>query len=134
MPWAVAAAVVTAASTVYTGRKQRKEQRRAQRIENKRRKLEARRQAQSMISEGLIQRADVVQSGANQGVSGASTVLGAAGSIQSQVSGALAFAEQNNQYITAANQRLARAAEWRQLGQDIQAVNQAFQSSQGSTG
>lgn len=129
MPFAVAAAAVTAAATIYTSNRQRKEQRRAQRIENKRRRAAARRDAQQAIGESLIQRADVVQAGANQGVSGASTLLGAVGSIQSQTASGLAFAEQNNQYITAANQRMARASEWAALGQDIRAVNSAIQSS-----
>lgn len=123
MPWAVAAAV---AVTAYTGERARQDQKRASRIENNRRRAQSRREAQQKIGEAFFQRQDVVQGAANQGVLGASTVQGATGSIVSQMGSGLAFAEQNNQFITAANQRLAQAQQWTSLGNNVSSAIMAF--------
>lgn len=128
MPFTVAAAVVGAAATIYTGNKARGEQRRARSIENRRRRNEARREALLSAEDALIQRQGIVQAGENQGVGGASTVAGGTAAIQSGLGGALGFAEQNNQFITAANQRMARASEWLALGETINTVTSAVSS------
>lgn len=127
MPVAVVAAVA-AVGTVYTAERARQDQKRANRIENKRRRAQARREAQDKVGEAFFQRQDVVQQAANQGVLGASTTQGALGSIGSQLGSGLAFAEQNNQFITAANQRLAQAAQWTALGNNIQTIGNAVTS------
>lgn len=124
----IAVAAVTAAATIYTTERARQDQKRAARIENKRRRAQSRREAQQKIGEAFFQRQDVVQGAANQGVLGASTVQGATGSIVSQMGSGLAFAEQNNQFITAANQRLAQAQQWGSLGNNIQAIGSAVMS------
>ena len=128
MPVAVAAAVVGAAATIYTGNKARGEQRRAQAIENRRRRNQARRDALLSAEEALMQRQGIIQAGENQGVSGSSTVAGGTAAIQSGLGGALGFAEQNNQFLTAANQRMARASEWLALGESVNAITSAVSS------
>lgn len=133
MPMA-AVAIAVGAATVYTSERARQDQKRASRIENKRRRAASRREAQQKIGEAFFQRQDVVQGAANQGVMGASTVQGATGSIVSQMGSGLAFAEQNNQFITAANQRLAQAQQWQALGNNIQTMGSAFMGAMGGGG
>lgn len=128
MPVAVAAAAIGAGATLYTANRARKDQRRAQAIENRRRRNEARREALLSAEQAIIQRQGIIQAGENQGVSGASTVAGGIAAIQSGLGGALGFAEQNNQFLTAANQRMARASEWLALGETINTVASAASS------
>jgi len=88
----VVGALVT--GSLVEGRKGRKDAQRAREIDEDRARLESGKQAIQQVREAQIARAQLIQQGASQGAGESSSVQGAAGSIQSQAGGNIAFAQQ----------------------------------------
>ena len=94
---AIAAVVIAAVGLISSAdscKQARTHQKRARKIQAGRARLEASRQAMETLREAQVKRAQIIQQGANQGVSGSSVVAGAAGSVQSQASSNISFAQQ----------------------------------------
>lgn len=82
------------AGSLVEGRKARKSNEKASRIQQRSAKLQSGRQAVEQVRAAQVARAGIVQSAENQGVGGSSAALGGAGSVQSQAGGNIAFAQQ----------------------------------------
>jgi len=121
---AVIIASVAVGGSIYSSNKKRKAQRDAERVRQRSAKLQSSRQAIQSVRGAQIARAEIIQSGENQGVANSSAVLGGAGSVTSQSGSNISFA---NQIFSLQNQasRLEQSAllwqgrsnGFRQLGQ-----------------
>lgn len=109
--------------SLYEGRRSRKMQERAMKIDERRAKLQSMRSSVQQIRQAQMARADILQMGENQGVSGSSGVAGGMASAQSQATGNIAFAQQifglqqsYNRMRSAANAHSFNASAFNQLG------------------
>jgi len=82
------------AASLFEGRKSRKSQEDARKIDDRRSKLQMGRQAMDTVKEGQILRSQIIAQGEAQNVSGSSGVLGGAGSVGSTVASNVSFAKQ----------------------------------------
>jgi len=85
---------VLGTASVVEARKSRKDAARARKVQERSNRLQSGRQAVEQVRQAQIARADVIQSGENQGVGGSSAVIGGAGSVQSQAGSNIGFAQQ----------------------------------------
>jgi len=93
MATAVVVAIAAVAS-ISESRKARKASRRARKVDERRGRLQAGRQAIDGVRQAQIARAQIAQGAVNSGVGGSSASLGAQGAVQSQAGGNIGFAQQ----------------------------------------
>ena len=119
----VTATVVVGTASVYEGRKARKAQERAVKVDEKRAKLQSMKSSIEQIRAAQISRAEILQMGENQNVGGSSGVAGGMASVQSQATGTIAFAQQifdlqqsYNRQRMLANKHSFNAQAWSAIG------------------
>ena len=99
----------SAIASAVEARKGRKDQARARKIQEKRGRLQAGRQAVDQVRQAQIARANVTQQAESTGVGDSSAVAGAKGSIQSQAGSNISFAQTLFNLSQQANRRLESA-------------------------
>ena len=86
--------VATLGLSLQQSRQARKQTKKANRLDERRAKLQATRSAVESIRKSQVARAQIVQAGENQGVGGSSAVSGGVASIASSTAGNIGFADQ----------------------------------------
>lgn len=99
----------------FSGHQKRQEKRKLRQIEQKRSRLEQSRQAVQTLRQSQVERAKLLQLGANRGVSESSGVQGGLGSIQSQTGANIGFANQIFSLNQQAGQRIAQLGKLQDL-------------------
>ena len=144
---ATASAIIAFVGMVASNRnarKARQQQRRARLLDVKRAKLQSGRAAAEQVRQAQIARASILQQAENQGASDSTAVAGAAGAVQSQAGGNIAFAQsifslQNSasRLRESASASMGRASGFQQLsGIGMQAFNMSggFNSTPSASG
>lgn len=107
---------------ITEAREARKDQAKARKIQQRSNRLQAGRSAMEQVRAGQVARAQVIQAGENQGVSGSSAVQGGASSVQAQVGGTLDFASQLFAMQQSANRLQESAFKHQSNAQDAKAI------------
>ena len=115
----------------YERRRARKMQQKAYDTDQRRAQLQAMRSSVQQIRQAQIQRAEIMQMGENQGVSGSSGVLGGMASAQSQATSNIAFGQQIFSLQQSAG-RMRQASQKHMANvQTIEAIEKAFMGGMG---
>ena len=128
---AVTAAVVGAVAAVggvAAQGKAAREQKRASRVAQRRAELQNAKSRRRSVAEAQAARAQTVAQGANQGVSGGSSVQGAAGSVLTQGASAISSINQNEGFDRAIFNFNNKANNALQIGATFQAIGSVANS------
>lgn len=102
---------------MFSRNRARKHRKVAQKYQRRMQILQRKREAREALRQGMIQRAEVVQGGINQGVGNSSAVQGAVSSIQSQTADNIFFASRMMQLSNKAQHRLNKATRHENVAQ-----------------
>ena len=126
---AATAIAVGTIGSMYESRRSRKMSEKAAEVNQKRAQLETMKGSVEKIRQAQIAAADVTQMGENQNVGGSDAVLGGVGSIKSQATGDIGFANQvfamqssANRMELAAQKHAMYANDWANAGQAVASI------------
>lgn len=123
------AALAGTAASVYSSEKARKEQKRANRAQERIRQTQSARERLAQVRESRIAQAQILQSGATQGTSGSSPVQGAYSAVGSATAGNIQFINQMDSLQQEVFRRMEKANLYNaQSGYYAQAANLAMQA------
>lgn len=116
--------IAGAVAGIFGKRKQAKSAKRIVEAQQRQNEIGAARERLTQVREARRRQADILQTGANQGVAGSSAVLGGASSIESQLTSNLEFIAENE----AVNKEISEASAGQIKGQLISGLGGAAAS------
>ena len=136
MSFAITATVVAVATTasVISGEKSRKQQKKANRIQEKVRQTQDSRARLAQIREARMAQAQVLQGGATQGALGSSAVQGGYSAIGSNAENNIQFINQVDTMQQAINKRMESASNWSGAASGLGAIASIAGSAGSMTG